>query len=77
MSPSGVGGDREHHGGQPRRSQPGQIGLSEVAGPEGAGAVGLREVVAEDAGPDEGLDVEVDDVAGAIEVERRLGQRNG
>jgi hypothetical protein len=38
--------------------------------------MGLREVVAEDAGPDKGLDVEVDDVAGAVQVEGGLGQRN-
>jgi hypothetical protein len=38
--------------------------------------VGPREVVAQDAGPDEGLDVEVDDVADAIEAEGTLGQRN-
>jgi hypothetical protein len=72
----GVRGDREHDGGEARRPQAGQVGLTEVPGTERPGAVGPREVVAQDAGPDERLDVKVDDVAGAIEIERRLGQRN-
>ena len=76
MSADGVGGDRQDDGRQSGRPEAGEVGLTEVAGAEGAGAVRLGEVVAEDAGPDEGLDVEVDDIAAAIEVEGRLGQRN-
>jgi hypothetical protein len=33
--------------------------------------VGGGQVVTEDPGPDERLDVEVDDLAGAVELERR------
>src|SRR5438552_18507289 len=59
-----VGGDREHHAGESGGRQPGEVGLAQPAGAGWPGAVGPGQVVTEDPGPDEGLDVEVDDLAG-------------
>src|SRR5581483_3492704 len=59
------------HGRQPGRLQPREVGLSEPPGAGRAGAVDAGQVVAEDPGPDERLDVEVDDFARPVELPRR------
>lgn len=73
-SSDGIRGDRQDHRRQAGGPETGQIGLSEVAGVEGPRAVRPTQVVAEDAGPDEGLDVEVDDLARPVELEGGAAQ---
>src|ERR1700741_5220005 len=70
-----VRGDRQNRRRQARHLEPGEVGLAEEAGAGEAWPVEGGEVVAEDAGPDEGLDVEVDDLAGPVELERRRRRR--
>src|SRR5207249_11519642 len=59
--------------GQAGVAHPGQVGLGEEAAPQGAPAVAGGEVVAEDPRPYEGLAVEVDHLAGGVEVGGRPG----
>src|SRR5581483_9500918 len=72
----GGGGEREDGRGQAAGGQAGQVGLAQPPGAGGPGPVGPAEVVAEDPGPDEGLDVEVDHLARPAEGER-LGRDGG
>ena len=67
--PGRVRGDREDDRRQTGLPKAGQIRLAEVAGPERPGAVPGGHVVAEEAGPDERLDVQIDDLARPVEVE--------
>jgi hypothetical protein len=64
----GIRGDRQDDRREAGGPQAGEVGLAQVAGPQRPGAVGGGEVVAEEAGPDEGLDVEVDDLARPVQL---------
>jgi hypothetical protein len=64
-----IGRDRPDGAADAGFAQARQIGLAVEARAEEAAAVAAKEVVAEDARPDEGVDVQIDDVAFAIELD--------